>query len=233
MKRQSLIVPVLLLVSLVVGCGGKEPTLPPTVALPTMAASSSPVTPAGDLATLLEQAESAIEAGNADGAIATLQQAIAIDSQSVKAYFLLGNAYAKKEQFGEAEQYFKQALSLDGTQVDARANLGVVYYRQGRLEEAEQTFREVLKQAPDDAEIQYNLGGVLAALNRLEEALTQFEKANRLDPSLPEPYLGLGTIYQRRGEKDKAIQALKEYIKLSQDPAWRAQAEQMLRELGG
>lgn len=73
----------------------------------------------------------------------------------------------------------------------------------------------------------------MAALNRLGEAESEFLAAKKLDPSLPEPYLGLGSIYKLQGKRTEAMAVLREYLRLSRDPTWRKQAEQMLRELGG
>jgi len=194
-------------------------------------ASGEPSAPAADTSTLVREAESALEGGQVDLAIGKLQQALGQDDTSVEAHFILGNAYVQKEQFAQAEEQFRVALDLDQDNVDARSNLGVAYYRQGKLQQAEEAFRAALSLKPGDAEIHYNLGGVLAAQNRLDEAETQFLEAKRLNPALAEPYLGLGSIYRLQGRRDEAMAVLREYLRLSRDPTWRKEAEQMLREL--
>ena len=188
--------------------------------------------PPADISALIREAQIALDGGNPDAAIEKLRRALEIDETSAEAHFVLGGAYAQKEQFPEAEREFLRTLDLDESNNDARSNLGVVCYRQGKLEEAESAFRLALSQQPNDAEIHYNLGGALAALNRLDEALAAFQTANQIDPSLPEPYLGLGSVYKLQGHNDEAIAALKKYVELSQDADWRGRAEQMLRELG-
>lgn len=198
----------------------------------TACTSSEPVSPVGDPSSLIQEAKAALDEDDADAAVRALEQAVRLDANSVEAHFLLGNAYAKKEQFSQAEQRFQRALELDKNHPDARSNLGVVRYRQGKLQEAEEDFRMALALQPKDAEILYNLGGVLVALNRLDEALSQFLKAREVDPLLPEPHLGLGSVYKLQGEREQAITELKEYVRLSKDPTWREQANQMLRELG-
>ena len=199
----------------------------------TLDSTSGKATPAGSFSELIEQAKADREANKPDAAIEKLEQAIRLDANSAEAHFLLGNAYVDKELLSQAEDQFLEALGIDDDYTDARSNLGVVCYRQGKLPEAEEAFLRALDAEPNDAEIHYNLGGVLVALNRVDEGLSQFLKANELDPSLPEPYLGLGSVYKMQGKTEEAITALKEYVKRSQDPTWRAQAESMISELEG
>jgi Flp pilus assembly protein TadD len=187
--------------------------------------------PEGDAAMLQQEGKAALDSGDVDGALTKLQRAAQIDQQSAETHFLLGNAYARKDQYAQAEQAYLQALRLDPSYTDARSNLGVVYYRQGKLQDAEKAFREALGQSPNDADIHYNLGGVLASLNQLDAALSEFNSARELDPSLAEPYLGIGTVYKLQGRRQEAISALREYLSRTSDPTWRAQAEQLLREL--
>jgi Flp pilus assembly protein TadD len=203
-----------------------------SVSLMAAACATASPTVSGDAATLIQEAKDALNSGNADAAIPKLQQALRLDANSVEARFLLGNAFAKKEQFPQAEEQFLQALKLDANNTDARSNLGVVYYRQGKLQEAEKAFRAALSQTPNDGEIRYNLGGVLVAMNRTEEALDEFLKAKELSPSLAEPYLGLGSAYKLQGKREEAVAALREFLKRSKDPAGRQIAQQLLQELG-
>lgn len=215
MSRRAFTVPcVFLLICSLVACGPGAPT------------------PSQDLSALVQEARAALDAGKADEAIPKLQQALKLDANSVEAHFLLGNAYAKKEQFPQAEEQFLQALKLDEKNTDAQSNLGVVYYRQGKLQEAEKAFRAALAQQPNDAEIHYNLGGVLIAMNKVGDALTEFLKAKELNPSLPESYLGLGSAYKLQGRRSEAVEALREYLELSKDPAGQQIAQQLLQEMG-
>jgi Flp pilus assembly protein TadD len=188
--------------------------------------------PAGDPAALIQEGKTLLSQGQTDAAIAKLQEAVKVNPNAAEARFVLGNAYAQKEQFVQAEEHLLKAVQLDDKNVDARSNLGFVYYRQGKLQDAEKTFRVALGMQPNDAEVHYNLGGTLAALNRLDEAVNEFLKAKEINPALPEPYLGLGSVYKLQGRRAEAVAAFREYLKLAQDPNWRGQAEQSLRELG-
>ena len=187
----------------------------------------------GDPSALIQEGRDKLDSGDLDGAIQSLEQATQIDTNSAEAHFLLGNAYAKKQQFAQAEEQLRKALDIDDSYTDARSNLGVALYRQGKLQEAEQAFRTALASQSNDAEIHYNLGGVLVALNQLDGALSEFQKAKDLDPNLAESYLGLGSVYKLQGESEQAIAMLREYLRLSEDPTWREHARSMIIEMGG
>lgn len=205
---------IVLLPALAVGCRTMQSTAPTGVI----------VTP--------QTAQSPVPSPIANTKIGELEGQAASHPNDAEAQFKLGNAYAESGRYPEAEAAFGRVLEIDPDHVDARSNLGVVYYKQGMLSEAEVLFREVLAEQPDDAEILYNLGGALAAQNKLDQAVAEFLKANKAAPDLAQPYLGLGTVYRAQGKRDEAIAALTKYVELSDDPTWREQAKQMLRELG-
>jgi tetratricopeptide (TPR) repeat protein len=58
-----------------------------------------------------------------------------------------------------------------------------------------------------------------------------FRKASGIDPSLPEPYFGLGSLYEQQGKKELAIEAYRRYIELSQVPADKERAKRRLEQL--
>jgi protein O-GlcNAc transferase len=214
MKTRTLMLVCLMVALSLLGCAGPAPSSP------------------ADVEALVEEAKNALDGGDYDGAIERLKQVVRAAPERAEAHFLLGNAYAKKGQHGQAEEAYRKALELDADYVDAYSNLGFVYYQQQKLSEAEQSFRKALSLEPNDAEIHYNLGGVLAAQNQFDAALTEFLTAQSLDASLPEVYLGLGSIYTRLGRSVEAIQALRTYLSLASDPTWRGEAERMLQQLG-
>jgi Flp pilus assembly protein TadD len=69
----------------------------------------------------------------------------------------------------------------------------------------------------------------LAANQKKSEEL--FRKAAGTDPSLPDPYFGLGSLYEQQGKKEQAVEAYRKYIDLSQQPADRERAKRRIEEL--
>lgn len=189
--------------------------------------------PSGDAQSFILEAQEDMDAGRYANAEQKLQQSLRIDSSSAEAHYLLGNAYARQQQYEKAEQSYLRALEIDASLTDARSNLGVVLYQQQRFDRAREAFEAVLQEQPDDATVHYNLGGVLATQNELDKAIEHFHRATVLDPQIAEPYLGLGSVYQLQGKNAQAIAALKQYLQRAEDPVWRQQAEQMIRDMGG
>jgi len=188
-------------------------------------------TPEGNVQDLITEAKTALDSQNVSLAVQKLEQAIAIDSNSVEAHFVLGNAYTQNNQLDKAEELFTRAIEIDPNHTDARSNLGVVLYRQQKFPQAADAFRKAIELEPNDADVQYNLGGVLAAQGNFTEAEQHFLRARELDPNPPQVYLGLGSIYKEQGRKQEAIDNLRIYLEKASDPTWRQQAEQMLKEL--
>jgi predicted Zn-dependent protease len=77
-------------------------------------------------------------------------------------------------------------------------------------------------------------GAALRAHQARSEEL--FRKAADADPSLPDPYFGLGSLYQQQGKKEQAIQAYRKYIELCKQPAdierARRRIEDLMKEAG-
>ncbi len=58
-----------------------------------------------------------------------------------------------------------------------------------------------------------------------------FRKASGVDPALPEPYFGLGTLYEQLGKAEAAVEAYRKYIELCQQPADRERAKRRVEAL--
>jgi predicted Zn-dependent protease len=69
----------------------------------------------------------------------------------------------------------------------------------------------------------------LGANQRKAEDL--FQKASGIDPSQPEPYLGLGALYEQQGRSEEAIAAYRKYIDLAKLPGEKEWAARRIEEL--
>lgn len=109
-------------------------------------------------------------------------------------------------------------------------NLAAVYFQEGRYAEAAQAYEKLLVEQPRDGGLRASLGGVYGALGRYDEALAQLEAAEKLEPLNPETYYNRALIYERRGDKDKAVA---EYTRgLRYDPRYEP-ARAALKRLTG
>ncbi len=90
MRRRWIGVSLVLISILLVACTGRSK--------PTPAPTSVPL-PTKDFETLMQEAEVDLENQQFQAAEGKLQQALILDDSSVKAHFMLGNAYAQQSKF--------------------------------------------------------------------------------------------------------------------------------------
>jgi len=67
--------------------------------------------------------------------------------------------------------------------------------------------------------------------SKLDAGIAEFREALRLDPNLARAYFGLGNAYKLQGKTQEAIEALEEFLQLSDDAELRVVAESLLTEL--
>ena len=79
-------------------------------------------------------------------AIKIYREVIKKDKKNKNAFFNIGHAYFRLNNFDAAAVAFKQTLDLDPTNKDARYNLAVTYYKNKRLDLAEKETMTLLEQ---------------------------------------------------------------------------------------
>jgi tetratricopeptide (TPR) repeat protein len=121
------------------------------------------------------------EQGDADGAMATMEQVLAIDPEEPYALNYIGYSWAERgEKLEMALEYIRKALHNkpnDGFILDS---LGWVLFKMGRTSEALTELKKAQEIEPDDPTINEHLGDVYHKLGRLEETLTAWERSLEL-----------------------------------------------------
>jgi len=147
--------------------------------------------------------------GRDDKAQSAYRTALSLDADHVVALTGLGVLMA--ERGGDpagAEKVLRRALDLQPANAPAIDGLGWLAYKQGAADQAERLFeraRAVDATAPGPL---YHLG--LTALRRkdLAKALSSFQQVVQHDPSHDRAFISLGMLYERLGERQKAMEAL-------------------------
>ncbi|MEI7525151.1 MAG: FG-GAP-like repeat-containing protein [Mariniphaga sp.] len=106
----------------------------------------------------------------------------------------------------------QKSLDLMTTQT-----LGLAYLEEFKLEEAEKEFQKFIKLAPNEKLGYANLGLAYLRMGKYPEAENQLFKALKIDSKDPDIRLLLATVYQMNDEREKAVSALEEALKISPD----------------
>ena len=78
-------------------------------------------------------------------------------------------------------------------------------FQEGRYAESIEAYRKLIETNPNDGGLRASLAGALGAVGRYDESLEQLNKAIELEPLNPEAYHNRGVIYEKRGDKEAAV----------------------------
>jgi predicted Zn-dependent protease len=116
---------------------------------------------------------------------------------------------------------------LDNVSLDLKA---------GRFKIAERGVEKYLTIKPSNPKAYYFLGEICrqrAEQGDLEKAKEHFQKAISIDPSYPDAHKGIGFIYFKQEEKEKAKKSLELYLSLSPGAMDRNYIEEYIRQCDG
>lgn len=111
----------------------------------------------------------------------------------------------------EAKDAYERVLRADPDHPDAHVNLGRLLHEEGAPAAAEQHYRTALEIDPEHETAAFNLGVALEDLGRIEDAIHAYRMALAIDPENADAHYNLAGIYERRGDKQAALQHLKAY----------------------
>ena len=152
--------------------------------------------------------------GRFDEAIATLQQAIELDSSELSGYVILGWTQHLAAQRVEAEETLLNALNYDSDHVPALNALGIVYLVDGQLDNAVQTHTQALDLKPDNEIAAYNLSLAYQRLQRYDEAIDHAVLATELEPDNPHPWVALAIAHESNANRSEAVRAYQQALNL-------------------
>jgi Flp pilus assembly protein TadD len=140
------------------------------------------------------------------------QRTLAAGGTSVRVGLLLGQAYASRQQYGEAEKVFRKVLAICPDYPTARTNLAEVLNHQGKQKEAEALFSTTTQQAHDTMKEYPRTWVAALSLARLQhenhqdaEALAVLEKAKRDYPQTWELISFQGELLRETNKPDASI----------------------------
>jgi len=133
----------------------------------------------------------------------------------------------------QAKDLFERSLKLSQHNDSSEVGLGAAYLYGGigTPMEGIQKIRKVADEHPDNVYAQMTLGHASAVSGQFEKGAERFENVLKLQPTNLEAVLSLADVYERSGDKIKAIQWYKESLALISAPALKAEVERRIIEL--
>jgi tetratricopeptide (TPR) repeat protein len=150
-------------------------------------------------------------------ALATINEAIAIDSQNSNAHAIKAFALDwlsdpnivvgdRDVLLTEAEQEAVQALQLDNTNTLALAYYAEILVDEQKWVQAEQNIREAVDREPESMDVRRIYGYMLESIGNYSQAIGEYQEAIRIDPNLTFIYLRIGANFRTLENYDMALE---------------------------
>ncbi|MFH1288310.1 MAG: tetratricopeptide repeat protein [bacterium] len=126
----------------------------------------------------------------------------------------IGDNYIKKQNLKEAMKNYKEAIDLYDECVNARIGLGNIYYSEGKIPKAIEEWQTVINLDPRSlSKIDKKLEDAYFEEQEFEKMIAFYEEMLSKYPNVPEINFALGEIYEKMGQKDRAINLYLEVVR--------------------
>jgi tetratricopeptide (TPR) repeat protein len=151
-----------------------------------------------------------------------LEQANALEPETLEILYNLGQAYLRTAEYAKAELALNRALKLKSDSPETLYMLAQVYEEQNRSVDALDLLVSAHKLAPQNTDIIFLLARVSMTQNYFEDAIPLLESGLKIAPRRADLRAALGESYFMSGKAEKAIEEFKALIEL--DPSARSYA---------
>lgn len=184
---------------------------------------------------LIEEASTAVKAGDHQTAIAKYTEVAAAIPTCADCYDTIGRSQMSLKNYAEAEAAFKKAIELKPDHADAYNGLANVYNAQKKFDLAAQASAKATElggagaaAGGGSADSLYNQGVIAWNAGKPEEARGHFEAALKLDPNHAPAHYQLGMALVNGGKLAEARAEFEAYLKLAPTGQYADQAKNIL-----
>jgi len=140
-------------------------------------------------------------------AVATINQLLNRDPDSVQGLFYLGTIYSSYQKDSrKAVAAFKRLLEQDPEDIRGLASLAQLYIDDKKPEDALATLLKIESLAPNDVPMKLRIGLLYYEMKDYDQAIDRFTKALQLSPDNDHVSYYLGLLEAQRKHYDKALQ---------------------------
>jgi tetratricopeptide (TPR) repeat protein len=157
--------------------------------------------------------------GHFQAAVLPLNAALSSDPHNLQVRVLLGMSYYGSEQFARATEYLADAAKADPANLELRQVLAQSCLFAKKYSCALDAFHQILLEKPDSAAVHVLYGEALDGLDRTPEAIAEFQAAVKAAPQLPDVHFGLGYLYWKMLQFNKAKEEFERELALYPDQA--------------
>jgi tetratricopeptide (TPR) repeat protein len=145
--------------------------------------------------------------GDAPGATATMERAIALRPNDAAYWSSYGSALLESARYDDAIAALKRACEHDPNYTTAWYNLGLAYIRCMHVDEAKAALQRAVSQAPElSINARVILGDMFRAENRLDEAKSEYREAIAIQKNAGTAWWGLSEIKTQRFSDEDLVQ---------------------------
>jgi tetratricopeptide (TPR) repeat protein len=163
---------------------------------------------------------------------ARLRYMVAIDPNSYRVHWLMGDLQFELERYEPAVKEYKAALGLRPDNSQLYLNLGNVYREQMKYAEARECYRKSIQIDPYYAPAHLMLGEALLTESKGEEAVSHLRTAVKLNPSVPGGHAKLAKALASLNQFEEAVRELEVATAEDKDGALFYQLSSYYRKLG-
>ena len=172
----------------------------------------------GNASAKYTEAQRRLAGRDPEGAVRSLEEAVAIAPQFSAAWNALGVIAFQTGDVQRAEVCFRKSLAAEPGAFEPLVNLGGLLLKRNSFIDALLFNRTSVEERPGDALANAQLGMNYFKLNEFDEAEHYLTAAKRLDPAhFSQPQLFLAEIYARRGNRSAAIKELEDLLTIRPD----------------
>lgn len=153
------------------------------------------------------------ERGDAEGALAHLQESVRLDPQP-ESQANLGLLLVKSGRVEESLAQYREALQREPRSAAIRVSLAQLLMQLERHDEALSEFQQAVELRPRDADLRLQFAESLHSAQRTDEALRVLDVVVELAPNHPRLWFDAGVIWLER-DPPRAVAALERAAKLS------------------
>jgi len=150
--------------------------------------------------------------GEYESAAEAYNKSVSSDPGFARGHIELGTAYARLENFSEAEKQYQQAMSITEDSC-AACGLGMVYRKEKRNEEAETILQKAIKLNPSDSCAYNQLGRLYYDMEKYPQAAENFSTLIKVEPTSVNYYFLAKSLYESGRVKD-SIEYYQQALKL-------------------